>query len=162
MHHVRQEDLPFVGSSHEFVGSEHGDTGVSVFLFHGKPGSGPGPHRHPYDEIQFIREGHGTWTVNGKTFEGRAGDIFVIKAGEVHSFKAIGDSPLVQTRHPPQPALYPRESLVASIGAAPLNCGDSDHKTLHRPRVDSLTRPWPAPTHFCGSLHEPPATQATE
>jgi quercetin dioxygenase-like cupin family protein len=28
-----------------------------VFLFHGKPGSGPGPHRHPYDEIQFIREG---------------------------------------------------------------------------------------------------------
>jgi Cupin domain len=69
MHHVRQENLPFVGSSHEFVGAEQGDTGVSVFLFHGKPGSGPGPHRHPYDEIQFIREGRGVWTVNGKTFE---------------------------------------------------------------------------------------------
>jgi quercetin dioxygenase-like cupin family protein len=96
MHHVRQEHLPFVGSSHEFVGSEQGNTGVSVFLFHGKPGSGPGPHRHPYDEIQFIREGQGVWTVNGKTFEGRAGDIFVIKAGEVHSFKAVGESPLVQ------------------------------------------------------------------
>ena len=73
-----------------------GDTGVSVFLFHGKPGSGPGPHRHPYDEIQFIREGRGMWTVNGKTFEGGAGDIFVIKAGEIHSFKAVGDSPLIQ------------------------------------------------------------------
>jgi quercetin dioxygenase-like cupin family protein len=102
MHHVRQENLPFVGSSHEFVGAEQGDTGVSVFLFHGKPGpggkpcSGPGPHRHPYDEIQFIREGRGVWTVNGKTFEGSAGDIFVIKAGEIHSFKAVGDSPLVQ------------------------------------------------------------------
>ncbi len=59
MHHVRQENLPFVGSSHEFVGAEQGNTGVSVFLFHGKPGSGPGPHRHPYDEIQFIREGRG-------------------------------------------------------------------------------------------------------
>jgi quercetin dioxygenase-like cupin family protein len=35
--------------------------------------------------------------VNGKTFEGSAGDIFVIKAGEVHSFKAVGDSPLVLT-----------------------------------------------------------------
>jgi quercetin dioxygenase-like cupin family protein len=35
-------------------------------------------------------------TVNGKTFAGSAGDIFVIKAGEVHSFKAVGDSPLVQ------------------------------------------------------------------
>ena len=96
MHHVRQENLPFVGSSHEFVGAEQGDTNVSVFLFHGKPGAGPGPHRHPYDEIQFIREGQGVWTVNGKTFEGSAGDIFVIKAGEVHSFKAVGDSPLVQ------------------------------------------------------------------
>jgi quercetin dioxygenase-like cupin family protein len=88
MHHVRQENLPFVGSSHEFVGAEHGDAGVSVFLFHGKSGSGPGPHRHPYDEIQFIREGRGVWTVNGQTFEGGAGDIFVIKA--------VGDSPLIQ------------------------------------------------------------------
>ncbi len=96
MHHVRQEDLPFVGSSHEFVGAEQDNTSVSVFLFHGKPGSGPGPHRHPYDEIQFIREGRGVWTVNGKTFEAGVGDIFVIKAGEIHSFKAIGDSPLVQ------------------------------------------------------------------
>jgi hypothetical protein len=39
MHHVRQESLPFVGSSYEFVGAEQGDTSVSVFLFHGKPGS---------------------------------------------------------------------------------------------------------------------------
>ena len=62
MHHVRQENLPFVGSSHEFVGAVHGHTNVSVFLFHGKPGSGPGPHRHPYDEIQFIREGRGVST----------------------------------------------------------------------------------------------------
>lgn len=53
MHYVREEKLPFVGSSYEFVGAEQGDTGVSVFLFYGKPGSGPGPHRHPYDEIQF-------------------------------------------------------------------------------------------------------------
>jgi quercetin dioxygenase-like cupin family protein len=96
MHHVRQENLPFVGSSHEFVGADQGDTNVSVFLFQGQPGSGPGPHRHPYDEIQFIREGRGMWTVNGKTFEAGPGDIFVIKAGEIHSFKAIGDSPLIQ------------------------------------------------------------------
>ena len=54
MRHVRQENLAFVGSSHEFVGAEQGDTGVSVFLFHGKPGpggkpgAGPGPRRHLY------------------------------------------------------------------------------------------------------------------
>ena len=96
MHRIRQEDLPFRGSSHQFVGADQGDTGVSVFLFHGQPGSGPGPHRHPYDEIQFIREGRGQYTVNGETFEASAGDIFVIKAGEVHTFRCIGDGPLVQ------------------------------------------------------------------
>ena len=96
MHRVRQEDLPHRGSSHWFVGAEQGDTGISSFLFNGKPGSGPGPHRHPYDDIQFIREGRGLYNVNGEEFEAGAGDILVIKAGEVHSFKAIGDTPLVQ------------------------------------------------------------------
>ena len=96
MQHIRRDDLPFKGSSHNFVGAENGDVNVSVFLFNGKPGAGPGPHRHPYDEIQFIESGRGRWNVNGEEFEGGAGDIFVIKAGEIHSFKNIGDEPLVQ------------------------------------------------------------------
>jgi quercetin dioxygenase-like cupin family protein len=96
MYRVRQENLPFRGSSHHFVGANHGDVNVSVFLFHGDPGRGPGPHRHPYDEIQFVQQGRGLWTVNGEEFEAGAGDILVIKAGEVHSFRAIGDGPLVQ------------------------------------------------------------------
>ena len=96
MYRTRHEALPFTGSSHRFVGADHGDTTVSVFLFNGKPGSGPGPHRHPYDEVQFVREGRGLWTVNGEAFEAGAGDILVIKAGEVHSFTCIGDVPLVQ------------------------------------------------------------------
>ena len=95
MHHVRQSDLPFRGSSHHFVGADN-DVNVSVFLFNGLPGKGPGPHRHPYDEIQFIREGRGLWNVDGVEFEAGAGDILVVKAGEVHSFKAIGDGPLIQ------------------------------------------------------------------
>ena len=59
MYRVRQQDLPFVGSSHQFVGAEHGDVGISVFLLNASPGRGPGPHRHPYDEVQFIRSGRG-------------------------------------------------------------------------------------------------------
>jgi hypothetical protein len=43
MYRVRQEELPFVGSSHEFIGAEQGNVGVSVFLFSGLPGKGPGP-----------------------------------------------------------------------------------------------------------------------
>jgi quercetin dioxygenase-like cupin family protein len=96
MHHVRQEDLPFIGSSYNFVGADQGDTGICAYLLSAEPGTGPGPHRHPYDEVQFVRSGRGLWSVNGQEFEGRAGDIFVIKAGEVHGFKAIGDEPLVQ------------------------------------------------------------------
>ena len=96
MHRVRQEQLPFVGSSHQFVGADQGDVGVSAFLLSALPGRGPGPHRHPYDEVQFIREGRGLYVVNGVEFEASAGDILVIKAGEIHSFRCIGDSPLVQ------------------------------------------------------------------
>ena len=96
MHHVREEDLPHRGSSRHFVGANQGAVGISVFLFDGPPGSGPGPHRHPYDEVQFIRAGRGRWTVNGEVFEAGAGDILVVKAGEVHSFTCIGDERLVQ------------------------------------------------------------------
>jgi quercetin dioxygenase-like cupin family protein len=96
MYRVRQQDLPFQGSSHRFVGAENGDVNVSVFLLSALPGHGPGPHRHPYDEVQFVREGQGLWTVNGEEFEAGAGDILVIKAGEIHGFRCIGDAPLVQ------------------------------------------------------------------
>jgi mannose-6-phosphate isomerase-like protein (cupin superfamily) len=34
--------------------------------------------------------------VNGQEFEAGGGDILIIKAGEVHSFRAIGETPLVQ------------------------------------------------------------------
>ncbi len=96
MYRVRQEDLPFKGSSYNFVGADNGDVGISAFLLSAEPGRGPGPHRHPYDEVQFIREGRGLYTVNGKEFEAGPGDILVIKAGEIHGFKCIGEAPLVQ------------------------------------------------------------------
>ena len=96
MYRIRQSDLQHRGSSHHFVGAENGDVNVSAFLFRGVAGSGPGPHRHPYDEVQFILEGRGLWNVNGEEFEAGAGDILVIKSGEVHSFRCIGEEPLVQ------------------------------------------------------------------
>lgn len=96
MFRTRQEDLPFAGSSHRFEGAEQGGVDISVFLLNALPGRGPGPHRHPYDEVQFIRSGRGRYVVDGREFEAGPGDILVIKAGEVHQFTCIGDEPLVQ------------------------------------------------------------------
>lgn len=96
MYRVRQQDLPFQGSSHQFVGAMHGDVDICAYLLSALPGRGPGPHRHPYDEVQFVREGRGLYRVDGREFEAGAGDILVIKAGEVHEFVCIGDAPLVQ------------------------------------------------------------------
>jgi quercetin dioxygenase-like cupin family protein len=95
MYRIRQDELPVRGVSHDFVGADNGDVNISVYLVNAPPGRGPGPHRHPYDEVQFVREGRGIWTVNGQEFEAGAGDILVVKAGEIHAFKAIGDAPLV-------------------------------------------------------------------
>jgi hypothetical protein len=39
---------------------------------------------------------HAARLVNGQEFEAGAGDILVIKAGEIHSFKNTGETPLVQ------------------------------------------------------------------
>ena len=96
MYRVREQDLPYHLNSFEFVGADHGNVNISAFLLRALPGRGPGPHRHPYDEVQFVREGRGLWKVDGVEFEGGPGDIFVIKAGEVHQFRCIGDAPLVQ------------------------------------------------------------------
>ena len=96
MYRIHIRELPFQGSSHQFVGADHGDVGISVYLLSALPGRGPGPHRHPYDEVQFVRDGRGLWTVNGEEFEAGAGDILVIKAGEIHCFHCIGNQPLVQ------------------------------------------------------------------
>jgi len=38
-----------------------------------------------FDRLQIVRGRNSSF-----------GDIFVIKAGEVHNFKAVGDSPLIQ------------------------------------------------------------------
>ena len=93
MYRIRQQDLPFQGSSHHFVGAENGDVNVSVFLLSALPGRGPGPHRHPYDEVQFVREGRGLWTVNGEEFEAGAGDILVSRPARSMASAALATRP---------------------------------------------------------------------
>ena len=96
MYRVHTSDLPFQGVSHAFVGSERGDVAISAFVVDAPPGSGPGPHRHPYDEVVFVQKGLALWTINGEDQRAGPGDIVVVKAGEIHGFRNIGEEPLVQ------------------------------------------------------------------
>jgi mannose-6-phosphate isomerase-like protein (cupin superfamily) len=96
MFRTKVQDLPFRGMSHQFVGAENGDVAACAYLVNAPPGRGPVLHRHPYDEIAFIQAGRALWTVEGTEFEAGAGEILVVKAGEAHKFRSIGDAPLVQ------------------------------------------------------------------
>lgn len=94
MHVVHTADLPFVGMSRHFVGADQGDVAVSAYLVTAPPGRGSVPHTHPYDEIAFVQEGRGVWTVDGVEQEAGPGDILVVKAGRVHWFVNTGTEPL--------------------------------------------------------------------
>ena len=95
MHVVRQQDLPFAGMSYHFIGRDHG-VQVSAYLVTSAPGRRTRLHRHPYDEIVFVREGHGRWRVDDEERDAGPGDILVVKAGQVHRFTNTGDVALVQ------------------------------------------------------------------
>jgi len=86
---IHQDDLPFVGSSFEFVGARAGGLGASMFVVVAKTGSGPVLHRHRYDEFVYVIEGRSHWTVEGLELDAGPGDILVVRAGEKHKFVAL-------------------------------------------------------------------------
>ena len=96
MHRTSQALLPFVGMSHQFIGADHGDVAMCLYLVNAPPGRGPVKHRHPYDKVVFVQEGRGRWFVSDQEYDVGPGDILVIKAGEVHTFLNTGDEPLKQ------------------------------------------------------------------
>lgn len=96
MYAIRKSDLPLIGSSYNFVGADHGDVSVSVYLVEAEPGRGAPLHTHEYDEIAFVQEGRGRILVGSEIREVVVGDIVVIKAGTPHGFVNIGNVVLKQ------------------------------------------------------------------
>src|ERR1700761_7761837 len=96
MHVVRKEDLPFIGSSYNFVGAEQGDVAISIFLVEAEPGQGAPLHFHEYDEIALLQEGHSRLVIGESIREARPGDIIVIKALTPHGFINTGPGALKQ------------------------------------------------------------------
>jgi len=58
-----------------------------------QPGTSIGLHRHAEDEeIYFLIAGSGVMTLNGESFDVKAGDLIRNPPGGEHSFLACGDS----------------------------------------------------------------------
>ena len=87
---IQMDDLPHSETAHRFEGHRFGEIGVSFFVTHGGPGTGPGLHRHPYPEVFVVQEGNVTFTVGEETVEAVAGQIVIVPAGEPHKFVNAG------------------------------------------------------------------------
>ena len=96
MHIVRKLDLPQIGSSYQFVGAEHDNVGVSIFLVEAQPGRGAPLHVHNYDEIVLVQEGSPRIVIGDFIQEAQAGDIVVVKARTPHGFLNVGSGVLKQ------------------------------------------------------------------
>ena len=49
------------------------------------------PHSHDFFELVYICSGRGMHMINDKTFLANAGDVFIIKMGDIHSFDPLTD-----------------------------------------------------------------------
>lgn len=97
MHVIRKQNLPLIGSSYNFVGADHENVAVSIFLVEAEPGRGAPLHSHEYDEIILIQEGRSRLVSGDEVQDATAGDIIVVKAGTPHGFVNIGSGTLRQT-----------------------------------------------------------------
>jgi len=52
------------------------------------------PHQHAEEEFLMVTQGTGTWTVNGKSFEAKPGDLLYAYPWEWHGVKNTGEEPL--------------------------------------------------------------------
>jgi len=52
------------------------------------------PHQHAQEEYLMILAGQGTWSLNGKTFPAKTGDMLYASPWDVHGIKNTGDEVL--------------------------------------------------------------------
>jgi quercetin dioxygenase-like cupin family protein len=57
-------------------------------------------HSHPHDQVVYVVRGHLKVTCQGKLFELRAGDTFVVRGGVQHGASAVEDSLVIDVFTP--------------------------------------------------------------
>jgi mannose-6-phosphate isomerase-like protein (cupin superfamily) len=95
---VSAEELPLFNVSRPgilaaiFNGADHGLPGISVILNETLPGDGAPLHRHAYDELFLVQEGHCSFIVAEQTVEAGAGQLVLIPSGAPHGFTNTGET----------------------------------------------------------------------
>lgn len=51
------------------------------------------PHTHIDTELTIVLEGHTEMLINGKTYQGSAGDIYLMNSNELHGISNVADEP---------------------------------------------------------------------
>jgi mannose-6-phosphate isomerase-like protein (cupin superfamily) len=77
-----------------FTGADYGDVPVSFILDGSEPGGGPALHRHTYDEVWIVQEGHASFTAGDRTLAAGPGTVVVVRAGTPHRFTNTGTIPM--------------------------------------------------------------------
>lgn len=98
---VRLERADWARDAVEWSGRFEGETigtNITVLFFSNERiGAGPVLHRHPYDEVFIVRQGHARFTIGAETIDARAGDILLAPAGTPHKFENLGPGRLEST-----------------------------------------------------------------
>jgi mannose-6-phosphate isomerase-like protein (cupin superfamily) len=103
--HIGQADLPGSPSARVFVGADHGEVPISMFLVDDLPGSGPLLHRHPYPELFVVHAGRADFQIDDVRLVAGAGDLLIAPTGSAHRFTSTGDERLHLT------AIHPRSRM---------------------------------------------------
>ena len=80
----------------ELEGYKYGGANVCIIFVDMVLGEGPRLHRHPYEEIFIILEGHSSFTVGSDTVAARAGQVVILRPGVPHKFVNSGNGRLRQ------------------------------------------------------------------
>lgn len=57
-------------------------------------------HKHPHDQVVYVVRGHLRVSCEGRTFEIRTGDTFVVRGGVEHGASALEDSQVIDVFTP--------------------------------------------------------------
>ncbi len=94
---LRGDELGGSDAAHTFIGADHDDVPISLFIIDRPPGSGPALHRHPYPEVFVVHAGQAEFEVDGERVRAGAGDVAIAPTGAAHRFVNVGTEPLRMT-----------------------------------------------------------------